>query len=146
MQAKDRRFCTCLDWCSWVTHILALPRLTVQDGVVFKGNVRTKDPREAYAKLKQRLQVRRFRSSTFIYKGCAPCPPDEEVVCLHGIRPGSTGLAGPLPCSALTPACHTCTGQERVHALKLWHAALAHHCSAVLLHNLGPSAADRRHL
>jgi hypothetical protein len=28
-----------------------------QDGVVFKGNVRSKDPREAYAKLKQRLQV-----------------------------------------------------------------------------------------
>jgi hypothetical protein len=35
--------------------------LPLQDGVVFKGNVRSKDPREAYAKLKQRLQVRQVQ-------------------------------------------------------------------------------------
>jgi hypothetical protein len=28
-----------------------------QDGVVFKGNVRNKDPSAAYAKMKQRLAV-----------------------------------------------------------------------------------------
>ncbi|WIA17696.1 hypothetical protein OEZ85_009213 [Tetradesmus obliquus] len=36
----------------WVTSVENYE----QDGVVFKGNVRSKDPREAYAKLKQRLQ------------------------------------------------------------------------------------------
>lgn len=31
-----------------------------QDGVIFKGNVRNKDPSVAYAKMKQRLAVSHF--------------------------------------------------------------------------------------
>lgn len=38
----------------WVTSVENYQ----QDGVVFKGNVRSKDPAAAYAKMKQRLQVR----------------------------------------------------------------------------------------
>jgi hypothetical protein len=49
-------------WCGCFARLpcptVVLPAVVLQDGVVFKGNVRSKDPRAAYAKLKQRLQVR----------------------------------------------------------------------------------------
>ena len=50
-----------------------------QDGVIFKGNVRNKDPSAAYAKMKQRLAVSKWKwlqllcACAFVLVGLCVC-------------------------------------------------------------------------